>query len=125
MQKPTYRSMRLQHDLHPPCSCRQAVAPLQTHLSTPDTRAHCFTMQIAHATKSHKSLQRAGIGQRLVREVLCIELEKDGSDTWRLEPVIELLKQGGVSLMRGGGGVQVGVGRGGKGRSWSDSDQRG
>jgi hypothetical protein len=31
-----------------------------------------------------------------VREVLCIQLEKDGSDTWRLEPVVELLKQGGV-----------------------------
>lgn len=32
-----------------------------------------------------------------MHEVLCIELQKDGSDTWRLEPVIELLKQGGVS----------------------------
>jgi hypothetical protein len=52
---------------------------------------------LARAVKSHKSLKRAGIGQRLVHEVLCIELQKDGSDTWRLEPVIELLKQGGVS----------------------------
>lgn len=55
------------------------------------------TQTVVRAVKSHKSLKRAGIGQRLVHEVLCIELQKDGSDTWRLEPVIDLLKQGGVS----------------------------
>jgi hypothetical protein len=59
--------------------------------------------QVCHAVKSHKSLKRAGIGQRLVHEVLCIQLQKDGSDTWRLEPVVEILKQGGVS--DGGGGA--------------------
>ena len=58
---------------------------------------------VCHSVKSHKSLKRAGIGQRLVHEVLCIQLQKDGSDTWRLEPVVELLKQGGVS--DGGGGM--------------------
>lgn len=54
---------------------------------------------LVRAVKSHKSLKRAGIGQRLVHEVLCIELQKDGSDTWRLEPVIELLKQGGLGII--------------------------
>jgi hypothetical protein len=54
-------------------------------------------LQVLHAVKAHRKLKQAGIGQRLVHEVLCIELEKDGSDTWRLEPVIEVLKQGGVS----------------------------
>lgn len=35
-----------------------------------------------------------------MHEVLCIELQKDGSDTWRLEPVVEILKQGGVSELK-------------------------
>lgn len=54
-------------------------------------------LQVLHAVKAHRKLKQAGIGQRLVHDVLCLELEKDGSDTWRLEPVIEVLKQGGVS----------------------------
>jgi hypothetical protein len=48
------------------------------------------------AVKSAKRLKYAGIGQRVVHDPLFISLQPDGSDVWRLEPVIELLKDGGV-----------------------------
>lgn len=80
------------------------AAAASTHISHstlifhPNARRHSLLLlQVLHAVKAHRKLKQAGIGQRLVHEVLCIELEKDGSDTWRLEPVIEVLKQGGVS----------------------------
>ena len=46
---------------------------------------------------SAKKLKYAGVGQRLVREPLVVSLQPDGADTWRLEPVFELLQHGGVS----------------------------
>jgi hypothetical protein len=48
------------------------------------------------AVKSAKRLKYAGIGQRVVHDPLFISLQPDGSDVWRLEPVIELLREGGV-----------------------------
>lgn len=41
-------------------------------------------------------MKYAGIGQRLVQEPLFLTLQPDGSDTWRLEPVIQILRDGGV-----------------------------
>jgi len=64
-------------------------------------------LQVTHAVKSGKRLKQAGIGQRLVHEVLCVEVQRDGSDAWRLEPVIDILRQGGVSDCRGGGVLSV------------------
>jgi hypothetical protein len=49
------------------------------------------------AVKSAKRLKYAGIGQRAVHDPLFVSVQPDGSDVWRLEPVIELLKDGGVS----------------------------
>jgi hypothetical protein len=48
------------------------------------------------AVKSTKRLKYAGIGQRVVHDPLFVSVQPDGSDVWRLEPVIELLKDGGV-----------------------------
>lgn len=52
---------------------------------------------VVAAASSAKKLKYAGVGQRLVREPLVVSLQPDGSDTWRLEPVFELLQSGGVS----------------------------
>jgi hypothetical protein len=83
---------KLLHHFAHSMSLRHSKAWVTYHL-------HCRwpLLQVLHAVKAHRKLKQAGIGQRLVHDVLCLDLEKDGSDTWRLEPVIELLKQGGVS----------------------------
>lgn len=54
-------------------------------------------MQVS-AVKSAKRLKYAGIGQRAVHDPLFVSVQPDGSDAWRLEPVIQLLKDGGVSV---------------------------
>lgn len=52
------------------------------------------------ATRSAKRLKYAGVGQRMVvGEPLFITVEADGSDTWRLERVVQLLKDGGVGII--------------------------
>lgn len=56
----------------------------------------CYHVQV-HAIKSAKRLKYAGVGQRLVHDPLFVSLQPDGSDTWRLEPIIEIIKNGGVS----------------------------
>jgi len=55
-------------------------------------------MQVA-AVKNAKRLKYAGVGQRLVQEPVFLSLQPDGSDLWRLEPVIQLLREGGVSCL--------------------------
>ena len=47
---------------------------------------------------SYKKTQNAGGGgQRSVHEPLVVTVEPDGSDSWRLEPVAQLIQRGGVS----------------------------
>jgi 4-alpha-glucanotransferase len=60
------------------------------------TRQRHLSVQVS-AVKSAKRLKYAGIGQRVVHDPLFVSVQPDGSDVWRLEPVIELLKDGGVS----------------------------
>jgi hypothetical protein len=50
----------------------------------------------AKATRTAKRLKYAGVGQRLVKEPIFLTLEPDGSDTWRLDPIVQLLKDGAV-----------------------------
>ena len=50
----------------------------------------------ARAAKTARRLKYAGVGQRLVKEPLFLTVEPDGSDTWRLDPIVQLLKDGAV-----------------------------
>jgi hypothetical protein len=47
--------------------------------------------------RNAKRLKYAGVGERLVKQPLFVSLEPDGSDVWRLDPVVDLLDKGGVS----------------------------
>jgi hypothetical protein len=47
--------------------------------------------------RNAKRLKYAGVGERLVKQPLFVSLEPDGSDVWRLDPVVVLLYKGGVS----------------------------
>lgn len=75
--------------LAPVTSCK-GPSPVWISLS------RCTTLQVA-ATKARR-LKYAGVGQRLVQEPLFVTLQADGSDLWRLDPVIDILRNGGVSL---------------------------
>ncbi len=54
-----------------------------------------------HAVRKAKQLKYAGVGQRLVREPAVINLQPDGSDSWRVAEAADLLKQGGVRMEHG------------------------
>eukprot|EP00879_Flechtneria_rotunda_P004131 GHRR01004377.1.p1 GENE.GHRR01004377.1~~GHRR01004377.1.p1 ORF type:complete len:272 (+),score=69.05 GHRR01004377.1:104-919(+) len=51
------------------------------------------------AVKAPKRLKHAGVGQRLVHEPVFLTLQPEGSDVWRLEPVINLLRDGAVGII--------------------------
>lgn len=56
--------------------------------------------QVAAAVRNAKRLKYAGVGQRMVvGEPLFVTVEADASDEWRLERVVQLLKDGGVGII--------------------------
>ncbi|WIA42890.1 hypothetical protein OEZ86_008806 [Tetradesmus obliquus] len=70
--------------------------PFGPHYSQARQRRSCVQVS---AVKSAKRLKYAGIGQRAVHDPLFVSVQADGSDAWRLEPVIQLLKDGGVGII--------------------------
>lgn len=50
--------------------------------------------------RNAKRLKYAGVGQTLLKEPLVVTVEPDGSDAaWRVEPIVELLRKGGVGII--------------------------
>lgn len=60
---------------------------------------HSRCAQICQAVRNAKRLKYAGVGQRMVHEPMIVTIQPDGSDSWRLEPVVRLIEDGAVSAL--------------------------
>uniref|UniRef100_A0A6T7YBQ0 Threonylcarbamoyl-AMP synthase n=1 Tax=Pyramimonas obovata TaxID=1411642 RepID=A0A6T7YBQ0_9CHLO len=84
--------------------CRQNLS-LREHtscrLGPGNLRAGFLTANQALASRKVRSLECAAKGGKGSRNDAClyVEVEADGSDAWRLDPVIDLLRRGGVGII--------------------------
>jgi hypothetical protein len=92
----------LWHHLCRPCRQHPQPQQAQQPQSSP-WLAHARSPAACAAVKhgGRRLIREAGVGQRRVSAPLVVSLQPDGSDVWRLEPVIQILRDGGVSARQG------------------------
>jgi hypothetical protein len=57
------------------------------------------TVVQAVVKRSPKRLKYAGAGSRKDAEVITVQVDPFGSDTWRLDQIVDLIKNGGVGVI--------------------------
>ena len=79
--------------------CHAAVEPLRRPVRRHTGQHQQGQLRTLTAAAAAKAAERAGTR----RQQQFVQVEPDGSDAWRLDPVIEALKQGAVGIIPTGG----------------------
>lgn len=80
--------------------------PLQRPSAQPGHQLRPDQSQLTKHRQQHAARQIAAAGARAAapaRQQQFVQVEPDGSDAWRLDPVVEALKEGAVGIIPTGG----------------------